>query len=385
MKILTAKYLFDGERLSENRAVVINNNTVMDVDNINVIKKIYNTIAVEDFGEGVLFPGFINLHTHLELSHLKGKLPMKRGFIEWLENIILAKKESICENDIKKAMLNGIDELYKSGVRVVGDISNTLISCPFLEQYMPKSTVFFENYGLKKEKACEAKKNLAQIMEINTKKYKKITIAPTVHSVYSTNGCLIDYIANFDRCLPFSIHFLENRYEKDFLRSKGELFEILNDFGLIDSELNYKSIFNYMASVNALRENTVFVHCVYADENELEKIKRLNGTVCLCLRSNKYISDELPDVYAIERSCVNIGIGTDSLASNWNLNFLDEMRFIYRNFNKLNPENIFKWAIKGSANALGLNMGFKKGYLAYDFFYKTNTNSPLSEILCNVD
>ena len=381
MKIFTAKYLFDGERLLENMAVVISNNTVVDIDSTDIIKKIYNTLELKDFGEGVLFPGFVNLHTHLELSYLKSRLPIKRGFVEWLKKIILTKKEHVDKDNIEKAMQYGIEELYKSGVRVVGDISNTLASCPFLEQAMPKSTVFFENYGLKKEKACEAKENLNMIMEINAKKYKKITIAPAAHSVYSTNGCLIDCTANFDSRLPFSMHFLESRYEKDFLLSKGELFEMLNNFGLIDERLNYKSIFDYMNSVAALRENTIFVHCVYADENELKKIKRLNSTVCLCLRSNDYISGRFPNVYAVEKSRVNIGIGTDSLASNWSLNFLDELRFIYKNFNRLNPENIFKWSVSGGANALGLNMGFKKGYLAYDFFYKTKTNSPLAEIL----
>ncbi len=212
---------------------------------------------------------------------------------------------------------------------------------------------------------------------------KNITVSPTAHAVYSTHSCLIQYLANLNQFLPFSIHLLESSFEKDFLSSKGELFELLDTFGLIDEKLSYENIFDYLDDIGSLRKNSIFVHCVYADKNDFNRIRNINSTVCLCLRSNDFISGHLPDVYDIEKSGVNVGIGTDSLASNWDLNFLNELGFIYKKFSKLNPEVIFKWAASGGAEALNIKFGFTKNSLSYDFFVPTSTKNPLEEILSN--
>ncbi len=382
MRLLYAKFIFDGEKLLNNCAVLIHKNKVIDIGAKKLLEKTY-TLTSSDMGEGVLFPGFVNLHIHLELSHLKGKLPIHKGFIEWLKTIMTLKKEDFSKEEIELALVQAINELKQNGVFLVGDISNTLISCKYLQKEMPDSVVFFENYSLNKNGACQVKKQIPNILSNIKPQCKGITVSPSAHSVYSTHSCLIQYLTNFDKNLPYSMHFLETRYEKEFLRSKGELFEMLDGFGLVEEKPNYNNIFDYLSSIGALRKNTVFVHCVDADKNDMETIKKIEGTVCLCLRSNYYIQKQLPDVYMIEKSGVNIGIGTDSLASNWNLNFLDELKFIHKHFNKIDPKTIFRWASYGGAQSLKVNLGFKKGFMAKPFFLASKDNNPLEKILTN--
>jgi len=83
-----------------------------------------------------------------------------------------------------------------------------------------------------------------------------------------------------------------------------------------------------------------------------------------------YISDILPDLYKFEKSGVNIAIGTDSLASNYDLNFINELKFIHKHFPNISARKIFKWATKGGSKSLKLKLGFKKGDFAYPVFLK---------------
>ncbi len=385
MKLLFSKFLFDGEVLLKDYAVIIHNNVVIDVGAKNVLEKVYS-VNVNDFGDGVLFPGFVNLHTHLELSYLKNKLPRNVGFVKWLEGIMLEKRKPVDVSRIKLSLKEAAQELYENGVRIVGDISNTLASCNYLRKCMPNSVVFFELYGLSKDRACYVKNNFKNELKRLKPKCGILRIIPTAHSLYSTHTCLAKYLAKLNKNEPFSIHFLESIYEKEFLNSKGELFEFLYSSGLIDEGLKYDNVLDYIRSLGLYRKNIIFVHCVDVQEKEISQIKSINATVCLCLRSNDYISGVLPDVYALDRSGINIGIGTDSLASNWDLNFVNELRFIYKKFERLNPATIFKWAVDGGSQALKINFGFKKGYVAYDVFFRTNSNNnPLEDILGSED
>ncbi len=372
--------MFDGEKLLSNKAVALHNDTVIDVSSKKVLEKVYS-VKVKDFGEGVLLPGFVNLHTHLELSHLKNSLPQKKGFVEWLSSIMYEKTKDVDNKEIIKHIKNAVKTQFKSGVRIIADISNTLASCEYLKTYMPYSTLFFEQYGLKKEKACKAKRNLEENLNDYKKRCGKLKLIPTAHSLYSTHGCLIKYLAGLNKKEPFSIHFLESSYERDFLISKGDMFDFLNSLGLIEETTHHTDVFEYIKRLGISKRKTIFVHCTYVNKNELENIKETDSTVCLCLRSNKYISGTLPDVRTIIKSGVNIGIGTDSLASNWDLDFINEMKFIYGNFSDIDPNVIFKWATTNGAKALGLNLGFKKNQTAFGVFIPTDNGNPLEEIV----
>jgi len=111
-------------------------------------------------GKWVLFPGFVDIHTHLELSYLKNKLPHKAGFINWLKSIMSLKKEHFHEEIVKQSIKSGLNELIQSGVRVVGDISNTFATVEYLKRTLPLSVVFFENYSLNLKKSYRIEKSL---------------------------------------------------------------------------------------------------------------------------------------------------------------------------------------------------------------------------------
>ena len=382
MEIVSSEYIFDGETLHKDKAVLLNNNMVVEIGNIETLKKAYSKATVKDMGRGVLFPGFVDVHTHLELSHLKNRLPHKADFIKWLKSMMSLKKEHFYEEIVKQSIKSGLQELIQSGVRVVGDISNTLATVEYLKRALPLSVVFFENYSLSLKKSYEIEKSLKENLGDIQLSASPLRVSAVPHSIYSTNKHLLRYLSKICQPdLPYSIHYLEHKYENSFAISKGKLFDYLSKIGLVDDELHYNSASSYLSSIKAVRNGMIFVHCVYADDKDIDFFKNIDATIGVCARSNVYISDTLPDLYKFEKSGVNIAIGTDSLASNYDLNFINELKFIRKHFPNISAQTIFKWATKGGAKALKVKLGFKKGYFAYPVFFKTSSKNPLEEIL----
>ncbi len=380
MRLLRARFLFDGYRLLKgNLAVLLEKGTVVDVGEVRVLEHAYSIRAI-DLGDGLLFPGFVNLHTHLELSYLKGALPEKKGFLMWLANIIAFKRKEIDENVVVRAADSAIEELMKSGVRVVADVSNTLSVCGLLFQRLPLSVVFFERYAALVDRAEEVIATLDRELE-DIRKRCKGKVYPAPHALYSTHPDLISYIAVLNRDGPISLHFLESEYERLFLKGRGALFELLNSFSLTDKSLNVRDPIDYIARLGLLRKGSILVHCVDAGEDDFLRLRSADAHVCLCLRSNDYISGRLPDLKAIVKSGVRVGIGTDSLASNSDLNFLNELRFLYKHAPFISPQTIFSWATSMGAEALFMRFGFLKDAKAYPCFIYTFSSDPLEEIL----
>ncbi len=372
MRLYLSNYVFTGDELLKDTAVLMKGDVVLDVGRFKQMRKSYPEAKNVEFFGSVLFPGFVNAHTHLELGYLKGKLPKKRGFVEWLKAMMYLKKDEVDSGIIINSIENGIEELKKSGVFVVGDISNTLLSVDILKKKMPESVVFYENYSLKEEKACEIEDKLDSL------KIDNEMVSLTPHSIYSSHPCLMEYLCS--KSFLTSIHFLESRGELDFFHRRGELFDFLNGLDLIDDNLDFKNHWDFLEKCGCKRKGTVFVHCVYGKKSDFEKIRELDGTVCLCLKSNDYITGEFPSLYSIYESGVNVAIGTDSLSSNDDLNFLNELRFIKNKFPFLDANTIFRWATIGGAKALKLKWGFFKGYKAHPVFVSFSSN-PLEDIL----
>lgn len=382
MEIVSSEYIFDGEVLLKDKAVLLNNNMVVEIGNVKTLKKTYSKAILKDMGKGVFFPGFVNVHAHLELSYLKNRLPYKAGFIKWLKSIMSLKKEEFNEKTATQSIKSGIDELIQSGVRVVGDVSNTLTTVEYLKKSMPLSVVFFENYSLSLKETYDIEKNLEENLGTIQLSARPIRVSAVPHSIYSTNRHLLKYLS--DICqpdLPYSIHYLEHKYENGFVASKDKLFDYLNKIGLVNDELHYKRASSYLSSIGATKKGMIFVHCVYANDEDIAFFKSIDATIGVCARSNMYISGHLPDLYKFEKSGINVAIGTDSLASNYDLNFINELKFIHKHFPNISAQTIFKWAIKGGAKALKVKLGFKKGDFAYPVFFKTSSKNPLEEIL----
>ena len=224
MRFITANKIYTGKVVLENKVVVINAaNSVIDI----VEAKNIDSAQVETF-EGVLCPGFINTHCHVELSHLFGKVGEKAGLDNFIKEIELYRKadESIVLEAIKKAD----EEMYSNGIMAVGDICNTANTFDSKLKSKLMYHNFFEIFAFHPSRAdfvCEQGVKLFHLSQ------QPSSITP--HAPYSASEKLLKLISDFaiENSSVLTIHNQETEDENLMFQSKtGKVIERIKGFGI---------------------------------------------------------------------------------------------------------------------------------------------------------
>jgi len=352
---LTADKIFDGQNfLTSNPVLVLNDKQeLVEIVAANIIDK----SKVEKF-EGVLSPGFVNAHCHTELSHLKNHIPQKTGLPGFGKHII-GKRVTFHEEEIKEHIADADKEMFNNGIVVVGDICNTNHSF----EMKARSKIFYHSFiellGLKPERATESFKSGINLIGELTKYNLAGSLAP--HAPYSTSKELIKKIAvyNTQQNLSSSIHNQESEEETKFFMGIKGGFNELYDFLQMDlswfippktSSLQYYS--------EAWEDQkTILIHNTFTTKEDIEFVKNKNIYWCFCPNANKYIEDRLPDFNLFSSFKNIICLGTDSLASNTQLDLVNEANRVLSN-SDLEIEDLLKSMTYIAADALNISNNF---------------------------
>jgi cytosine/adenosine deaminase-related metal-dependent hydrolase len=353
---LTADKIFNGQQFLPANSVLIvdQNNTIFDIIN--------SAEAGEDikFYEGILSPGFINCHCHVELSHMKGMIPKETGLIEFLLGVMgkrEAKKEIIAQ-----AIEMAEHEMIANGIVAVGDICNTNLSIPQKRKGKLCYHNFIEASGFPLEVANERFEQSNLLFEEFSTLNTNNSIVP--HAPYSVSHVLLQKIIDFEKNAIISMHNQEAKDENDFYKSKEggflELYKKLNiNIDFFDPH-NKSSLLALLPHFNETQK-LLLVHNLHTTESDIlsakEKYKAQvdNLFFCLCPNANKYISGDLPDVNLFVQQQCNLVIGTDSLASNEHLSIMDEINTILETNSTITMEDALKWATLNGAKFLGID------------------------------
>ncbi len=306
-----------------------------------------NGARVRDHGPGVIMPGVINAHTHLELSALKGVLPLGEGFAKWVR-VLLMKREALDENALMGGIRSGIGELLDSGCVAAGEISTMGITRELFEASSLSGIWFHEVLG--------TDTTLPENRPM-TDETRKASFAG--HAPHTTSPDLLAALkdAANRRGLPFSIHLHESRDEETFIRTgKGTWANLLGDRGIDWSGwgLPSESPVHHAEKIGILDRNTLGVHMILAGKKEIALFAETGARLCICPRSNMNLHGELPDLPALIDAGIPLSLGTDSLASVSSLSIFDEMKFLSGRFREIDPRLILEAATVGGAGALGM-------------------------------
>lgn len=366
MRRLSAHYIFpvDGHPLKNGIVEVNDDGTILNV--IDTFGKINETEGTE-FYNGILIPGFINTHCHLELSYLKGKITRHHGlakFIETLKNI--RDKEP---SEIIAAKADFFDKLmWQNGIVAVGDISNDSITFPIKKESQIYYHSFLEFFGLTPQNAAKIYATTKE--KIQALKLFKLNGNLVPHAPYSIAPTLFDFFKqdNYSDNEIITIHFQETQSENTyFSKQSGALYNLFQKWKITyPFKNNFATSTDYILQYLHHKNTTIFVHNTFATKNDTEKIKEKidNPFLCLCPNANLYIENKLPDISMLINSEIPLSLGTDSLASNSSLSILEEMKTLQKHFPELNLEEIIKWATLNGAKALKMDKtlgSFTKG------------------------
>ena len=124
MKIISARYVLPiSAEPFENGAVAIEDDKIIAVGTSEEIGEKYPKIEFENYGEAAILPGFVNAHSHLEITAMRGFLDdVEDDFYAWLMKLTKGRAEHLTETDVKNAAIFGALEGARAGVTCFGDI-----------------------------------------------------------------------------------------------------------------------------------------------------------------------------------------------------------------------------------------------------------------------
>jgi aminodeoxyfutalosine deaminase len=313
-----------------------------------------------EFHNGIIIPGFVNCHCHLELSHMKGSIEMGSGLSGFIGQIRSTRDKNI--ESILSSANSADNDMFQAGTVLCADICNTSLTFNIKNNSRISYINLLEVFGIDPEKANHRLDEIVRVAE--TARGMNIPFSMVPHSVYSMSLSLFRLLREKSESNKVtSIHFMETAREKAFLEDhSGPVMISYIQSGLLQSRLEtVKSHADAVLNEITLSGNLILVHNTFADRDTINMIKqRKNLFWCLCPNSNIYIENKMPPLdLLIEEGC-EIVIGTDSLASNNKLNILEEIKTLQSNFPSLSIEDLILWATLNGAKALGKEEEFGK-------------------------
>ncbi len=346
--------LFDGYRFRNQEEVLIATDKGV-IEGIVPIKDAGDDVQYID---GIICPGFVNAHCHLELSYLKDIIPQHTGLVSFLSQVMQGRNAAT--ELIEEAIVEGEKEMIANGIVAVGDICNTMHTITQKQKGRLHYQNFIEVAGFVPGAAQNRFNNIKEVAKEFYRFFPYNTsIVP--HAPYSVSKPLFDLIRNYPDNKLFSIHNQESDQENIFFKEKeGDLLNLYDNLGVDLSffQPSGKSCIDYYLQNVAKDINSIFVHNTFTSREDIESITNqlTNPYFCLCPSANLYIENKLPVIHLFSQvnGGNNIVIGTDSLASNSSLNVLKELSVIQSYCPDISLEALLKWATINGAKSISL-------------------------------
>ena len=310
-----------------------------------------------EYHPGVLTPGFVNCHCHLELAHMKGKIGEQTGLVDFLSSVIRYRGLGIDAGDqrdmVQSAIAAAEQEMLDGGIVAVGDICNTTDTLEQKRKGRLTYYNFIETIGFVEQGAAARFEQSLGICELFG---EAAAIVP--HAPYSVSPALFRLIASQGADRVLTMHNQESEEENVFYVSgKGDLLRLYELLGLDVSffkgtgKRSLESCLPYFYK----EQSMILVHNVATREEDLVDVGGPELYFCLCPNANLYIGGQLPDVDLLVRHGCRLVVGTDSLASNHGLSILEELKTLQRAFPHLGTPTLLEWATYNGARALRLD------------------------------
>ncbi|MGY3054649.1 cytosine/adenosine deaminase-related metal-dependent hydrolase [Pedobacter sp. UYEF25] len=307
--------------------------------------------------QGAIVPGFINTHCHIELSAMIGIVPKRIGLVKFAESVMAKRGQNLA--DIDKAILAADAEMWRNGIVAVGDISNNSLSKNAKTQSDIYYHTFIETLGFNPAKAEEIIENAMALREDFLP--LKASIVP--HAPYSVSTKLMESLNKYavDQNDFISIHNQESEAENLFFEEKaGDFLPFFKFLGINISDFEASGKSSLQSWIGMFKtQKILLVHNTFSSRADVRFAKQTNSKLfwCLCPRANLYIENTLPNVDMLMDEEVKITLGTDSLASNDELNILAEMQTLQTQKN-ISFEKLLIWATRNGAEFLNLDAQF---------------------------
>jgi 5-methylthioadenosine/S-adenosylhomocysteine deaminase len=354
----------------ENGAVLVRDNKIIDVGSAALLKTRYPEEPTRDFGLACLMPGFVDLHTHLEYSAMRG-LINDVPYAAW--KIHLADKERrFTKQDWDDSALLGALEAVRSGITCIADITDTGASLRAAQAAGLRGTIYREVGTMDRhavERTFEASTSeIAEWRASSDASMITIGIAPT--ALYDCHPLIFEKAAQFAKDgTPLAVHLAGSKEEYDFIRYGSSPFSVHST----EQERGYgidmppwlatgTSPVRYILNWGVFQApNVLAIHCVQVNDEDIEKLVEYDVAIAVCSRCNAQLAMGVAPLTKFMQAGLRVGLGTDSPAAVDSADPLAEMRIgmllqraLGNRSDFLTSAQMVRLATLGSAEALGV-------------------------------
>ena len=349
----------------ENGAVAVESETIVGVGTRDDVVARFPNAAATHFDASVILPGLVNAHSHLELTVMRGFLENEEhDFFAWLRKLTVARMAMTAEDLFVSAACGAI-EAARAGITCVGDSSSAALqSMKALREIGLRGIVYQESFGPDPRLADENVSKLReQIAELRALESAQVRAGVSPHAPYTVSAPQLELVSRLalDEKLPLMMHAAESEAETLFLRDgAGPFAEGLRARG-IDWQPQKLSTIEYLARHGVLETRPLLAHCITVNDSDIETIRGAGAGVAHCPKSNAKLRHGRAPFAKFLSANLNVGLGSDSVASNNNCDILEEARFatlltrVDRDSSPVTAEQALFAATLGGARALGLD------------------------------
>ena len=330
--IYSARWLLPvASPMIENGALAIDGSTIVAVGPRGEIVSAFPNSPIEDFGQAAILPGLINVHSHLELTVMRGFLEREESdFFAWLKKLTTARLAMTPEDLIVSATCGAI-EAARSGVTSVGDSSSSGVqTMQALRHVGVRGIVYQESFGPDPKRAAE---NVAQLCDQigGMREYENdlLRVGVSPHAPYTVSATQLEMISRLavDEKLPLMMHAAESQAEKLLLLEGRGAFAEGFKKRAIDWKAPRISTIAYLQRHGVLETKPLLAHCINVDDTDLDLIKQSGTAIAHCPKSNAKLGHGCAPLAQLVLRAITVGLGSDSVASNNTCDILEEARF----------------------------------------------------------
>ncbi|MEY4627765.1 MAG: hypothetical protein RLZZ595_91 [Bacteroidota bacterium] len=355
-----ADSIFDGHELLSQDHVLITDEQ----------GKIVDLVLLNDAGgdiqksSGILMPGFINAHCHLELSHMKDVIPPGTGLIPFLLDVV-GKREFPLELILEK-IKDAEAEMLRGGIVAVGDIGNTAHTIETKMKSKIKWNNFVEVLSFSDDMSDQRMHQYSKVLQSFKQaeeeyqiKHWNSTLVP--HAPYTISDITFKRINDLTSQAVISMHNQENPAEDELYKTgTGDYLQFLQKFGFNETPFpitGKSSLQSCLPHFNK-QQRVILVHNTFTSQEDISFAQEyatanLAGIhFCLCINANLYIENRTPPIELLMKNNCEIVLGTDSYSSNWQLSMASEIKTIKEKYPQISLPTILKWATSNGAKAL---------------------------------
>jgi cytosine/adenosine deaminase-related metal-dependent hydrolase len=360
---ITADKIFDGNQFLQQHVLVLNHEGRVEA----LIPADEAGEEVEKFN-GILIPGFINAHCHVELSHLKGKVTSGKGLINFLMEVV--ENRTKYNEGKEEAISAAVAEMQRNGIVGVGDICNTTDAINAKQQSAMQWHSFVEVLNFTDASLKQRMTHFKTVREAHTEAGLNAVLCG--HAPYSVTAATWKAINKATEGQVISVHNQETSAENDlFLTGNSDFDRFYDKLSLSLSpfpSIGQSSLQTWLPHFTE-GQTILLVHNLFVNEEDIVFAKThaakygLNLVYCLCPNANLYIENRLPPIdFLLQHQCA-IVLGTDSYSSNYELSIASEVKTLLEHFPQLTLEKVLQWITSNGAasfdwSALG---AFQKG------------------------